>query len=253
MLSLGFGFSLAAALEPARSIVIDGASSMTAAVQPSSAEFANKFQIGVSVHNNGSKAAMSCLADKTCHIGMIPFDSLPKDRAPYQVLPFGISGVEVIVGKGTGVKALTTEQLTAIYSRKVKNWKELGGMDLVIEPLRRRESGGLHKQFVAAVKVDPSIKEVETVQAVLNIFKKSPGVITYVNSGTANTNDYDVVKLDGVEPTLENIRAGKYKFRIEYFVVMLKDMTSDNRIKALADHILKERPNYFTKIGLVLP
>ncbi len=53
-----------------------------------------------------------------------------------------IAKIAVVFGVNAGVSAsnLTDNQICDIYSGKVKNWKEVGGSDLVIVPLTRPES-----------------------------------------------------------------------------------------------------------------
>jgi phosphate transport system substrate-binding protein len=236
-----------------RSIVMDGASGLAAALQPAASEFAKKNHVGVSVHNQGSKAAMECLDKNTCHVGLIPTDSLPANKESYIIHPFAISGLEIVVGIGAGIKNITTEQLQSIYSGQVKNWKELGGSDLTIEVYRRRESSGLNKQLSKMVKIPSAIRELSTSKAVLNTFKNSPGAITYIDSGTEKSPNYLSVQFNGVGPTIENYRSGAYKLMMEYFLVERKDAAADPNLTAFTEYLLQERSKIFPENGLLIP
>jgi phosphate transport system substrate-binding protein len=248
-----FGALQAFGAEPLHSIVIDGASSLTAAVQPSAIEFAKNQKVGISVHNQGSKAAMECLAKKSCHMGFIPTDSLPTEKAEYEIIPFALTGLEIAVGKGAGISALTTAQLQDIFSGKIKNWKDLGGNNMPIEVYRRRESSGIHKHLAAIIKIPSELPELPTATAMLNVFKKSQGAITYVNSGTASSSDYKSVMLNGVAPTLENYKAGTYPLTIKYYIIERRDQVSDPKLKALTEFLMSERSKFFADVGMLIP
>jgi phosphate transport system substrate-binding protein len=235
------------------SIIIDGASSLTAAVQPSAIEFAKKQSVGVSVHNQGSKVAMACLSNKTCHIGFIPTDSLPEDKNDFVITPYAISGLEIVVGKGAGVTSLTTAQLQSIYSRTVKNWKDVGGNDLPIDLYRRRESSGLHKHLATQINIPSDIRELSTSDAVFNVLGKSPGAITYVNSGSASSDNYKSIKFNGAAPTLENYKSGAYPLTIKYYLVMRKDVAADPHVKELSQQLINGRAKFFTEAGMLIP
>lgn len=52
--------------------------------------------------------------------------------APEEI-PIGIEGVLVILNKSNPVKGLSIEQLRAIYTGKISNWKAVGGQDIRIQ------------------------------------------------------------------------------------------------------------------------
>jgi phosphate transport system substrate-binding protein len=58
-------------------------------------------------------------------------------RLGFQIesVPVAIDGIVFYVNKSLGIKSLSIEQLRDIYQGKVKNWQELGGVDLPITPI----------------------------------------------------------------------------------------------------------------------
>src|SRR3990172_2866558 len=54
-------------------------------------------------------------------------------------------------GSGTGLAALTIDQISAIYGGAIGNWKEVGGADRPIVRLSRETNSGTHVYFLEAV------------------------------------------------------------------------------------------------------
>lgn len=117
----------------------------------------------------------------------------------------------------TGVKNLTTEDLKGIYSGSVTNWKQLGGPAAKILLLDRPEDESakrlLRKHYLGAdLKNSPASvilrKEVELIQTV----KSTPYSIGAFSLAYAIFHKIPVnrLSLNGVEPTQENVKAGKY-------------------------------------------
>lgn len=118
----------------------------------------------------------------------------------------------------TGVSNLTAENLKAIYSGKMSNWKQLNGPDAKIVVLDRPEDESakklLRKHYLGEnLKNSPNAvvmrKENDLITAIQNT-KYSIGAFSL---GYAIFNKVPVNKLsvDSVEPTADNIRSKKYK------------------------------------------
>lgn len=58
-----------------------------------------------------------------------------------------VDGLSVYVHKDNPVKELTIDQLEAIFTGKIRNWKELGGTDLSITVYSRENSSGTYEFF----------------------------------------------------------------------------------------------------------
>jgi phosphate transport system substrate-binding protein len=116
-----------------------------------------------------------------------------------------------------GVTNLTTDNLRAIYSGKVTNWKELGGPDAKIIVLDRPEDESA-KKLLRKFYLGEGLNSKDVV-----VMRKENDLITAIQNtqysigafslGYAVSNKVPVNKLnlDGVEPTPENIRNKKYK------------------------------------------
>jgi phosphate transport system substrate-binding protein len=117
----------------------------------------------------------------------------------------------------TGVTNLTTENLKAIYSGSITNWKDLGGPDATIVVLDRPEDESakklLRKHYLGNdLQNSPTAvvmrKEGELIQSV----KSTPYSIGTFSLAHAVSHHLPVTRLslNDIEPTTENIKTGKY-------------------------------------------
>jgi phosphate transport system substrate-binding protein len=117
----------------------------------------------------------------------------------------------------TGVKNLTTENLKAIYSGSATNWKQFGGPDAAIVVLDRPEDESakrllrkhyLGKDLQNAPKAVVLRKEGELIQT-LQSTPNSIGAFSLAYT-TSHNLPVNRLSLNNIEPTLENLKTGKY-------------------------------------------
>jgi phosphate transport system substrate-binding protein len=117
----------------------------------------------------------------------------------------------------TGVKNLTTENLKAVYSGKITNWKQLGGPDASIVVLDRPEDESakrllrqhyLGKDLQNAPNAVILRKEGELIQSI----QSTPYSIGAFSLAHAISNKLNVnrLSLNNIEPTAENLQTGQY-------------------------------------------
>lgn len=107
----------------------------------------------------------------------------------------GIYPVEVIVAHdalaivtnlGLGVDSLSMDQLRDIFIGKIRNWSELGGPNIPILPISRKEGSGSRQFFEDRVLWDSfggNVRFLENNEIILEEVKKHPGAIAYVGIG----------------------------------------------------------------------
>ena len=87
--------------------------------------------------------------------------------------------------------AITMQQIADIYSGKITNWSEIGGVDANIAVVARDSASGTGECFEdAMVAVDPDyelmpgVPEMVATNSVLEFIKSTPGSIGYVSIGS---------------------------------------------------------------------
>lgn len=132
-----------------------------------------------------------------------------------------------------GVTNLTTENLKAIYSGKATNWQEFGGPDALIVLLDRPEDESakrlLRKHYLGPDLVNsPETIFLRQQDELILALQSTPYSIGSFSLGNAIYEKVPVnlLSLNGVEPTLENIENGQYKM-VRPIVLFYKQPTSE--------------------------
>lgn len=249
--------------------ILDGA----AAVFPVYSAFVNetypnttKLNDGVFEYNNTVRG-YSLLAQKKTDIffGGYPskeqIDFARENHTEFVYTEIAKEAFVFFVHKDNPVENLTQEQVKKIYSGEITNWKEVGGNDEDIVAFQRNEGSGsqsMLKRFMA----DTPIMEAPTEQ--VNEFMV--GIIDKVSDYKNKTNsigfsfryymeeiiknpNVKILKIDGIEPNIENIREEKYPITGPLYAVTYKDNNNEN-VQKLLDWILsKEGQEIIEKTG----
>ncbi len=137
-------------------------------------------------------------------------------------LPIGREAFIFFVEEDNPVDSLTAEQIRDIYSGKITNWKEVGGKNQKIVAFQRPENSGsqvMMKWFMGDVPLQkPKTFEyiggmgdlIEEVAQYHNEKGAMGYTFRYFLTGLNQTENVKILKIDGVEPSDENIRNGKY-------------------------------------------
>jgi phosphate transport system substrate-binding protein len=127
---------------------------------------------------------------------------------------WAIDGVGIVVHPANPVKGMTTEQLKAVYAAKLTNWKALGGPDKAINLYTRDNASGTREVFwkkaLAEGEISAKANFVPSNGAMKTAVAQDPYSIGYVSVGHID-DSVAAVALDGVAPTLDNVKSGAYK------------------------------------------
>ncbi len=152
-----------------------------------------------------------------------------------EYVPVGLEAFVFFVNKNNPVDGLTAQQIRDIYGGTYKNWKDVGGVNRVINPVARIEGSGSQ----SAMNAFMGDRE---------IAMKSPFVITgssigfsfrYYMDGIVENSEVKMLSLNGIYPSAENIRNGTYPVIAKFYAIYRKDNENEN-IKKLIDWILSD-------------
>ncbi|HHW42997.1 phosphate ABC transporter substrate-binding protein PstS family protein [Desulfofundulus thermobenzoicus] len=191
------------------------------ALQPLVEEAAKQFmaknpKAQVTVQGGGSGTGLTQVASGAADIGNSDIFAEEKsgiDASQLKDHKVCVVGMAAVVNPGVKVDNLTKKQLQDIFTGKVTNWKEVGGPDQKITVIHRPKGSGTRATFKAfaldGVEETASGMEQESSGTVKKMVAETPGAISYLALSYID-NSIKAVKLDGVEPTVENIVTGKY-------------------------------------------
>ncbi|TRX35922.1 phosphate ABC transporter substrate-binding protein [Flavobacterium restrictum] len=161
-------------------------------------------------------------------------------------IPCAKDGLSVFLNKANRVSELTIDQLGAIYSGKITNWKEVGGDDQNIQLYGRESSSGtfeFFKEHVVKTDFSPRCQTLPGTAAIVNAVKKDKYSIGYGGAAYAEGVKDCKVKKDakskGFYPTAATIKNKTYPISRYLYMYLRKRPTGET--KAFIDWILSPK------------
>ena len=214
--------------------------------------------VTVTVEYTGSGAGLEALAAGSIDIGNASrkLKDTEKENGSVENI-VAIDGIAVIAEKSNTVTDITAEDLAKIYKGEVSNWKDLGGDDQPIVVIGREAGSGTRDAFEELMEVKDACvyaQELDSTGAVLAKVASTPGAIGYVSLDVVDDTVIGL-KIDGVEPTEEQILAGNYVLQRPFVMATTGELSEQNEIvKAWFDYIGSETgKEIIKKVGLIIP
>lgn len=173
----------------------------------------------------------------------------------FKYTQIGTEAFVFFVHKDNPIDSLTVEQIKGIYSGKITNWSELGGDDEEIVAFQRNEGSGSQSMLIRFMGDTPIMtpETKERVDAMGGIikevaeYKSKSGSIgfsfRYYVEGIIKNPDIKMISIDGVSPSIENIKSGTYPITTPLYAVTYEDNPNEN-VQLLLDWILSEEGQY---------
>lgn len=166
-----------------------------------------------------------------------------------------IDGIAVVVDPANAIAGLTKQQLTDIYTGKVKNWSEVGGEDSVIIVVGREAGSGTRGAFEELLEIEDACvyaNELDSTGAVMAKVASTPGAIGYVSLDVID-DSVIAVALDGVAPTVDNIKAGDYFLSRPFVMATMGELSEQNEVVQAFFEYLKseEGKEVIEAVGLI--
>ena len=137
-------------------------------------------------------------------------------------IPIGKEAFVFFVEEDNPVDDLTADQIRQIYSGEITNWSELGGLDQEIMAFQRPEESGsqvMMKYFMGDTTlmepdkysyVDSMVGVIEEVKQYHNEKGALGYTFQYFLTGLQQEKGVKMLSVDGVYPSVENIKNGTY-------------------------------------------
>ena len=214
--------------------------------------------VTVNVEFNGSSAGIEQVLKGSVNIGNASRNLKEAEVSEGAVENIvAIDGIAVIVDNANKVTDITTEELQQIYTGEVTNWSEVGGTDTPIVVIGREAGSGTRGAFEELLEIEDKCEyaqELDSTGTVLANVSATPGAIGYVSLDVIN-DTVTTVKLDGVEPTEENIAGGSYSLCRPFVMATKGEISEQDEVtQAFFAYIASEEGKAIIKqVGLILP
>lgn len=239
------------------SITMAGSTSMEKLANAVAEAFMEKYpNVTVNAEFTGSSAGIESLLSGSTDIGNSSRaleDSEKQNGAVENIV--AIDGIAVVVNPNTKVENLTKEQLSQIYTGEITDWADVDGDSAPIVVIGREAGSGTRGAFEELLDVADKCayaSELDSTGAVMAKVASTPGSIGYVSLDVLD-DTVKALKLEGVEPTAENIKAGNY-FLSRPFVMATKGEISEQSetVQALFDYLSSaEGKDLISSVGLI--
>lgn len=171
-------------------------------------------------------------------------------------IPVAKDGLAVYLHESNPVEKLSLEQLKAIYTGQITNWKEVGGPDARIILYGRENNSGTYVFFkdnvLKGADFTPTTATLPGTAAVVNAVAKDKNGIGYGGAAYAKGIKYCKVsktaESPAFEPSLESVENGKYPLARDLYWYFRTKPAGD--VKKLVDWVLSpEGQAVVTEVG----
>ena len=214
--------------------------------------------VTVTVEYTGSGAGLESLAAGSVDIGNASRGLKDEEKASGEVENIvAIDGIAVITNKSCSIKDVTSKDLAKIYTGEITDWAELGGEEQPIIVIGREAGSGTRDAFEELLEVKDVCayaQELDSTGAVLAKVGTTPGAIGYVSLDVVD-DTVSGLKIDGVEPTEEEILAGNYMLQRPFVMATKGKISGQNElVQAWFNYINSDDGKEVIKqVGLIIP
>ena len=231
-------------------INVVGSTSVTPAIELIAKAYEeSNSNIKVDVQGIGSTAGVNAANDGTADIGMAS-RNLKEAEGDYGLTEYTLAfdGIAVVTHPSNPIKELDKETVTKIFMGEITNWKELGGEDATIIVISREEGSGTRGAFDDIMDLEAKNASGDKYSLIVdnaiiadgngavkaNVASKELSIgyvsLSYIDESV------QPLKVDGIDPTVENIINGSYKVSRPFLLLTKGDVSSD--VKAFLDYAL---------------
>ena len=239
------------------SVSMSGSTSMEKLANAVAESFMEKYpNVTVTAEFTGSSAGIESVLAGSVDIGNSSRNLKDDEKSAGAVENIvAIDGIAVVADPANKVEDLTKDQLVSIYTGETKNWSEVGGDDQAIVVVGREAGSGTRGAFEELLDIADACvyaNELDSTGAVMAKVASTPGAIGYVSLDVVD-DSVKALKLDGVDATEENIKAGNYALS-RPFVMATKGEISEQKteVQALFDYLTSDEGKALIKsVGLI--
>lgn len=236
----------------------DGSTSMEKVIGSLGEAFTSQNkQVKFTYNPTGSGAGIAAVQAGRCDIGLSSRNLKDEEKkAGLKSTPVALDGIAVVVNPQNKVDNLTMEQIAGIFSGKIQNWKELGGVDAAIVPIGREAGSGTRDGFESVTKTKDACRyrqELTSTGDVITTVSRNPGAIGYASLGAVKKS-VKPVAVNGVAPSESSVRDASYKLQRPFLLITVEGKELSPAAKAfLAYSLSPQAAGIIAKAGAVAP
>ena len=211
------------------SVATDGSTSMEKVIGALGEAFMNNNSGASFTYNpTGSGSGIKAVLEGRCDIGLSSRALKDEEKAEGLVeTVLAYDGIAMVVNPENPVSDLSLEQIAAIYTGEITNWKEVGGNNAEIVLIGREAGSGTRDGFETITGTAEACEyrqELTSTGDVIATVASNPDAIGYA-SLAALKDTVKALSVSGVTPTEETVKDGSYIIQ-RPFVLVTKEGTA---------------------------
>lgn len=243
-------------MKPSGCLQLTGSSSMEKYAGALAESFMEMYpDTAVTLQFTGSSAGIAAVTGGSADIGLSSRYLKEEEKAAGAVENIvGYDGIAICANPANGISGLTGEQLSQLYTGKIRSWSELGGSDLPVVLIGREAGSGTRNAFEEWLGLTDRCTyagELDSTGAVMARIAVTPGAVGYASLEAADRmgsrakaesagaygmaesraeTDLVILSLDGAEPSMANIRNGSYPLYRPFIMVTGGEAEKENEL-----------------------
>ena len=174
-----------------------------------------------------------------------------KKGLKYEITPFAKEAFVFFVNSKNPLENLTSEQIRGIYSGKITDWSQIDKrLDGKIKPFQRNQGSGsqtMLEKIMKDIPIMPPLREdrlggmggiINDVAAYRNFSEAIGFTFRYFSTEMFRNGEIKLLSIDGIVPTVENIRNGTYPFIADCCIITVKPR--DENIRKIVDFMFSD-------------
>lgn len=232
--------------EKTDSVIVTGSST----IAPLLADAAKPYEashpgVRIEVQSGGSSRGIGDATSGVADLGMVSRSLKEEEKTELTAHTIAMDGVCVIVHRDNPVQRLDKLQLIDLYTKKITNWKDVGGNDAAIIVANKAEGRSTLEVFVQYLGIDTADVKADLVVGenlhVIHSVVSNPNTIGYVSIGTASAEEkagtpIKLVITGNVVPTMESVKDGSFPITRPLNVVT--DAETSPAARAFLDYLM---------------
>lgn len=200
-------------------LVLTGSST----VAPLASEIAKRYEaehprVRIDVQTGGSSRGIADARQGVADIGMVS-RSLKDNEKDLQAFTIAKDGISVILNRDNPVQILTDKQIVDIYTDKINNWKQVGGLDAPITVVNKAEGRSTLELFADHFKLKTKDIKADVVigdnEQGIKTVAGNPNAIGYVSIGSSeygatHGTPIKLLPTEGVAASTANVGNGTF-------------------------------------------
>lgn len=213
-------------------------------------------KVTVNYDPTGSGTGIQAVVDGTCDIGLSS-RALKDTETGLTGTTVALDGIAVVVNPENPVADLSVEQIAALATGEIANWKDVGGADAPVVFIGREAGSGTRDGFESITGTKDACKldqELTSTGGVIEAVAGNVNAIGYASLSAVEGKDtVKAVTVGGIACTEETVLDGSYAIQRPFVLVTKTDAPLSTAAQAFFDYATSTAANDLIKAAGAVP